>query len=92
MDAVAKGTFTVELEPDGLGPATDGIAGQQFEQGAVAFFDLQSGLRLALWPRAPFWGGYAGYFQDPDGHLREVVWNPDWQPDAADAAAPARRE
>ena len=22
-----------------------------------------------------FWGGYAGYFQDPDGHLWEVVWN-----------------
>jgi catechol 2,3-dioxygenase-like lactoylglutathione lyase family enzyme len=25
-----------------------------------------------------FWGGYAGYFQDPDGHLWEVVWNPHW--------------
>lgn len=25
-----------------------------------------------------FWGGYAGYFQDPDGHLWEVVWNPGW--------------
>src|SRR3989344_4398544 len=24
-----------------------------------------------------FWGGYAGYFQDPDGHLWEVVWNPE---------------
>jgi hypothetical protein len=24
-----------------------------------------------------FWGGYGGYFQDPDGHLWEVVWNPD---------------
>lgn len=23
-----------------------------------------------------FWGGYSGYFQDPDGHLWEVVWNP----------------
>jgi catechol 2,3-dioxygenase-like lactoylglutathione lyase family enzyme len=23
-----------------------------------------------------FWGGYAGYFQDPDRHLWEVVWNP----------------
>jgi uncharacterized glyoxalase superfamily protein PhnB len=27
-----------------------------------------------------FWGGYAGYFQDPDGHLWEVVWNPQWEP------------
>ena len=23
-----------------------------------------------------FYGGYAGYFQDPDSHLWEVVWNP----------------
>jgi uncharacterized glyoxalase superfamily protein PhnB len=23
-----------------------------------------------------FWGGYAGYFLDPDRHLWEVVWNP----------------
>ncbi len=111
---------------DGLGLHTDGIVGQEFEHGAVAFFPLQSGLMLALWPRdsiahdtglikgAPspteftighnvnsredvdavmerarragaeiikgagetFWGGYAGYFQDPDGHVWEVVWNP----------------
>ena len=114
---------------DGLGLRTEGIVGQEFEHGAVAFFELQSGLRLALWarrdiahdtgipqsapspteftlghnvssreavdtfmaeaanagariikPAAPtFWGGYAGYFQDPDGHLWEVVWNPQWQ-------------
>jgi catechol 2,3-dioxygenase-like lactoylglutathione lyase family enzyme len=111
---------------DGLGLHTDGIVGRQFEHGAVAFFELQSGLRLALWPRASiahdtglpvgprsateltiahnvasktevdevmrqardagaaivkpaqdtFYGGYAGYFTDPDGHLWEVAWNP----------------
>lgn len=116
----------VRFYRDGLGLATEGIVGEQFEYGAVAFFDLQAGLKLALWPRsslahdsglapgAPsatelslghnvasraevdavmtqaeragarlvkaagdtFWGGYAGYFQDPDGHLWEVVWNP----------------
>ncbi len=27
-----------------------------------------------------FWGGYAGYFQDPDGHAWEVAWNPSMQP------------
>lgn len=113
---------------DGLGFATEGIVGREFPHGAVAFFDLQPGLRLALWPRASiahdtglpqaptavteltlghnvasrdavdrvmaeaaragarvvkpaadtFWGGYAGYFQDPEGHLWEVVWNPQW--------------
>jgi len=26
--------------------------------------------------RDRFWGGYSGYFQDLDGHLWEIVWNP----------------
>jgi catechol 2,3-dioxygenase-like lactoylglutathione lyase family enzyme len=110
---------------DGLGFPTQGIVGTEFERGAVAFFELQAGLMLAVWPRESiahdsglpvspsspteltlghnvasredvddvmtqardagativkpaqptFWGGYAGYFQDPDGHLWEVVWN-----------------
>ena len=113
---------------DGLGFQTGGIIGQEFEYGAVVFIQLESGLRLALWPRKSiahdtglsvgpccpteltlghnvsssaevdavmsqaksagahivkpahqtFWGGYSGYFQDPDGHLWEVVWNPQW--------------
>ena len=111
---------------DGLGWRTKGIIGTEFENGAVAFFTLQPGLKLALWPRkslaadtglplqAPsalelslghnvaspqdvdavmararragativkpaqstFYGGYAGYFQDPDGHLWEIAFNP----------------
>lgn len=111
---------------DGLGLATDGITGREFEHGAVAFFDLAGGLKLALWaqadiahdtglpvqpvsptamtvghnvmrrdevdevmaaaqragaalvkaPQDTFYGGYAGYFRDPDGHLWEIVWNP----------------
>jgi len=115
---------------NGLQLPTEGIIGEQFEHGAVAFFDLQPGLKLAIWPRASlahdtgiapgtpsatefslghnlaskeevdatmaqakaagahivkpaqdtFWGGYAGYFQDPDGHLWEVVWNPQLLP------------
>ena len=35
---------------DGLGLATEGIIGQEFEYGAVVFFKLQHGLLLALWP------------------------------------------
>jgi catechol 2,3-dioxygenase-like lactoylglutathione lyase family enzyme len=117
---------SVAFYRDGLGFSTKGIIGTEFENGAVAFFNLQSGLKLALWPRrslsadtglpvqAPsalelslghnvsseqevndvmhqaeqaggrivkpaqktFYGGYAGYFQDPDGHLWEVAFNP----------------
>jgi uncharacterized protein len=28
-----------------------------------------------------FWGGYSGYFKDPDGHLIEVAYNPFWELD-----------
>jgi len=37
---------------DGLCLQTEGIVGREFEHGAVAFFDLQPGLKLAIWPRA----------------------------------------
>lgn len=36
---------------DGLGLPSDGIVGEEFEHGAVAFFDLQPGLKLAVWNR-----------------------------------------
>jgi catechol 2,3-dioxygenase-like lactoylglutathione lyase family enzyme len=42
----------VRFYRDGLGLKTDGIVGQEFKHGAVAFFDLQPGLKLALWPRS----------------------------------------
>ena len=36
---------------DGLGLHTKGIVGTEFENGAIAFFDFQPGLKFALWPR-----------------------------------------
>ena len=38
----------------------------------------KAGAVIAKPARDTFWGGYAGYFQDPDGHLWEVAWNPQW--------------
>lgn len=35
-----------------------------------------AGAKIIKTARETFYGGYAGYFQDPDGHLWEVVWNP----------------
>ncbi len=114
---------------DGLGLATEGITGTEFEDGAVVFFNMKDGLILSLYPRAAlakdakvplsppspaefslghvvnsrqevdavmqaaaqagahvtdpaherFWGGYSGYFQDPDGHLWEIAWSPAWE-------------
>jgi catechol 2,3-dioxygenase-like lactoylglutathione lyase family enzyme len=115
---------------DGLGFPTRGIVGTEYEHGAVAFFDLLNGQKLAVWsrkdmaheakvplgsrsatefalghlvrnkaevdalieqarragavvtdpPHDAFWGGYTGSFQDPDGHLWEIAWNPDMDP------------
>jgi len=39
---------------------------------------LSAGARVIKPAHETFWGGYAGYFQDPDGHVWEVVWNPAW--------------
>jgi hypothetical protein len=41
----------VRFYRDGLGLQTEGIVGRDIGHGAVAFFDLQGGLKLALWPR-----------------------------------------
>jgi catechol 2,3-dioxygenase-like lactoylglutathione lyase family enzyme len=38
----------------------------------------QAGAHVTDPPRDRFWGGYAGHFQDPDGHLWEIAWNPTW--------------
>ena len=38
----------------------------------------QGGGRLVKAGHTAFWGGYTGYFADPDGHLWEVAWNPDF--------------
>ena len=37
---------------------------------------IKAGATVAKQPETVFWGGYSGYFRDPDGHLWEVAWNP----------------
>ena len=39
-----------------------------------------AGARAVKPPADTSWGGYAGYFQDPDDHLWEVVFNPELLP------------
>jgi uncharacterized protein len=38
----------------------------------------RAGARIVKPAREVFWGGYSGYFADPDGHLWEVAHNPFW--------------
>ncbi len=47
--AVSNLEKSLSFYRDGLGFPTQGIIGREFEHGAVAFFDLQSGLKLAIW-------------------------------------------
>lgn len=42
---------SVRFYRDGLGLWTEGIVGREFEHGAVALFELEGGLALAVWPR-----------------------------------------
>ncbi|WP_447980117.1 VOC family protein [Candidatus Nitrospira bockiana] len=39
----------------------------------------RAGARVTDPPHERFWGGYSGYFQDLDGHLWEIAWNPEWE-------------
>lgn len=39
---------------------------------------IAAGAKLQKPAQDVFWGGYSGYFSDPDGHLWEVAWNPHW--------------
>lgn len=46
------------------------------EVDAVLGQALGAGATLVKPAQPVFWGGYSGYFADPDGHLWEVAWNP----------------
>ncbi|MBX3069423.1 MAG: VOC family protein [Thermomicrobiales bacterium] len=54
--------------------------GSPNEVDAVMSQAERAGATVVKQPKETFWGGYAGYFQDLDGHLWEIVWNPDGLP------------
>ena len=52
------------------------VAGRELVDGALAAAAAAGGTILKPAAEAPAFGGYAGYFADPDGHPWEVAWNP----------------
>jgi uncharacterized protein len=54
------------------------IVGSKQDVDAVMQQAEQAGARVTDAASDRFWGGYSGYFQDPDGHLWEIAWNPAW--------------
>jgi catechol 2,3-dioxygenase-like lactoylglutathione lyase family enzyme len=55
--------------------------GSRDEVDAVMAQATAAGARIVDPAKDRFWGGYSGYFQDPDGHLWEIAWNPAWPVD-----------
>ena len=52
--------------------------GSEAEVDQVMAEATAAGAHIVKAAHRTFWGGYSGYFQDPDGHLWEVAWNPQW--------------
>lgn len=55
------------------------------EAAVDAYFEraIAAGAHAQKTPQKVFWGGYSGYFADPDGHLWEVAHNPFFQGDVS---------
>ncbi len=66
--AVSDLDKSVDFYREGLGFAADGIVGREFEHGAMAFFELEHGLRLALWPRKSLADGPPSHVERSLGH------------------------
>lgn len=48
---------------------------------------IAAGAGLVKAPQEVFWGGYSGYFSDPDGYLWELAYNPFFQVGPSDESA-----
>ena len=67
------------VAPEGSGFNSFAIAHNvhsEEEVDAVMAHAVEAGAELVKQPQKVFWGGYSGYFKDPDGHLWEVAHNP----------------
>ena len=67
------------VSPDGSGFASFTLAHNvhaESEVDEVMAQAIEAGAKLIKQPQKVFWGGYSGYFADPDGHLWEVAYNP----------------
>jgi catechol 2,3-dioxygenase-like lactoylglutathione lyase family enzyme len=55
------------------------IVGSKEEVDAIMQQAERAGAHVTDPAHDRFWGGYSGYFQDLDGHLWEIAWNPAWE-------------
>jgi catechol 2,3-dioxygenase-like lactoylglutathione lyase family enzyme len=77
--ALAKDA-NVSVGPTGPADFSIGhIVGSKKEVDALIRQAERAGAHVTDPPHDRFWGGYSGYFQDLDGHLWEIAWNPAWE-------------
>lgn len=72
----------VTVDPDGSGFRGVTIAHNATSKEAVDDILAEAedaGATITKPAQDVFWGGYSGYFSDPDDHLWEVAWNPNWE-------------
>jgi catechol 2,3-dioxygenase-like lactoylglutathione lyase family enzyme len=73
---LAKDAGVPDSAPGFSGISLAHNVGDKAEANAVLAHAAKCGGRLVKSAHDTFWGGYSGYFADPDGHLWEVAWNP----------------
>jgi catechol 2,3-dioxygenase-like lactoylglutathione lyase family enzyme len=75
-----------------LDPAGSGFSGITLSHNAKSEEEVDNvlkeveslGAKILKPGQKVFWGGYSGYFSDPDGHIIEVAYNPFWKMDEND--------
>jgi catechol 2,3-dioxygenase-like lactoylglutathione lyase family enzyme len=77
--ALAKDARVSAGPPSPAGFSIGHIVGSRQEVDAVMEQAEQAGAKITDPAHDRFWGGYSGYFQDLDGHLWEIAWNPEWE-------------
>ena len=78
------------VSPEGSGFNSFSLAhnvASEAEVDAVVQQAVDAGATLVKKPEKVFWGGYSGYFTDPDGHLWEVAHNPHFWVGPSDTGA-----
>ncbi len=77
--SLAKDAHISETPPSPTEFSIGHTVGSREEVDAVMEQARRAGALITKKAQDTFWGGYAGYFQDPDGHLWEIAWNPAWE-------------
>lgn len=78
---LAKDAHMADTQPGFSGISLAHNTASEHEVDEVLATAKRAGAKVLKPAEKVFWGGYSGYFSDPDGHLWEVAFNPMWAMD-----------